>query len=289
MSIQAVAWALEQRIPAGPKLVLVALANHADHTSGLCWPSVALIAHEASCSPRAVYRFVADLTRNGYVSVQKKRGKDGKQRSNNYWLTFDRLPLPWAAVPPTSPQDADESNAEDQEIASSDSHEDEPGDSLSPGQMNGAEAPENTMTPGVNASPGDRESPGPSDSAVTRQESSLEPSSVEPSRPSPLRVPAVPHGYDRRARPSAQASAAAEEARRRSQPVFVIEGTRAYEEWAKRKRHEHGHPWHLITTSIVDGKTRRGWWFPSLFPPSASGTDPPNTLTEQDARELMKF
>lgn len=279
MSIQAVAWALEQQIPAGPKLVLVALANHADHSSGLCWPSVALVAHEASCSPRAVYRFVADLTRNGYVSVEKKRGKDGKQRSNNYWLLFDRLPLDWSAVPPSHAQDTGQADTEDQDVAENPVHEDEPGDSQSPGENGAPEPPEMSMTPGVKDEPGDCESPGPSDSGVTRQESSLEPSSVEPSRRPALRASAVPRGYDATARPTAAASAAAEEARRKNQRVFVIEATRAWLAWNTKQRYP-------VTTTIIEGKSRRGWWFPSLFPPSATG--PPETLmTDEDARELI--
>ncbi len=285
MSIQAVAWALEQQIPAGPKLVLVALANHADHSSGLCWPSVTLIAHEASCSPRAVYRFVADLTRNGFVSVEKKRGKDGKQRSNNYWILFDRLPLDWSAVPPSHAQDAEESNTADQDVAGSTVQEDEPSDSQSPGEIRPAEVPEMSMTPGVKDEPGDSESPGPSDSGVTRK-SLPEPSSVEPSRRAALRAGGVPHGYDPRARPTARVSAAAEEARRRSQPVFVIEGTRAYEAWAKVKAIENGvSRWHLTTTQIVDGKSLRGWHFPTLFPPASMG----DTLSDEDSKALINM
>ena len=33
MSIQAVGWALEQELPARPKLVLVSIANHANHAN----------------------------------------------------------------------------------------------------------------------------------------------------------------------------------------------------------------------------------------------------------------
>ncbi len=301
MSIQAVAWALEQRIPAGPKLVLVALANHADHTSGLCWPSVALVAHEASCSPRAVYRFVADLTRNGFVAVEKKRGKDGKQRSNNYWLLFDRPPKDWSAVPASHAQDAEQDDAEEPDIDGSAVHEDEPGDSLSPGDPIAADAPENAMTPGVKDEPGDSESPGPGDSGVTRQESSLEPSCLEPSRHAALCASARPTRYEPAARPSALASAAAEEARRKSKPVFVIEGTRAYAAWADHEAKRRNlwirdldggkklAPWNLVTTAIIDGKLRRGWYFPSLFPPKG-GADPPNIpLTEEDSRELANL
>lgn len=284
MSIQAVAWALEQKIPAGPKLVLVALANHADHSTGLCWPSTALVAHEASCSVRAVYRFVADLTRNGYVMVQKKRGRDGKQRSNNYWLLFDRAEAEWSAVPASHAQDAGESDTDNQEIVESGVHVDEPGDTLSPGENDPAEPPENAMTPGVKDEPGDTESPGPSDSGVTRQESSLEPSELEPSRRAPLRAGAVPHGYDARARPTATASAAAEEARRKAKPVFVIEGTRAWDAWTAERQQRTGmRSSYPVTTAVIDGKARRGWWFPTLFPPS------PTRLTDADARELAKL
>src|SRR5262252_3712468 len=298
VSIQAVAWALEQQIPAGPKLVLVALANHADHSTGLCWPSVTLIAHEASCSPRAVYRFVADLSRNGFVMVEKKRGKDGKQRSNNYWLLLDRLPLAWSAVPSSHTQDADEKSDEEQEIVSSAVHEDEPGDSVSPGEDAAPEMPAESLTPGVNVQPGDTESPGPSASGVTRQESSLEPSYLEPSPRPAFRAGAAPTRYDASARPTAIASAAAEEARRRSKPVFVIEGTRAFKAWQEFKTREwnrrirlHGKivlaEWHAATMAVVNGKNVRGWYFPTLFPPESPRDSP--LMTRADCAEVERF
>lgn len=283
MSIQAVGWALEQQIPAGPKLVLVALANHADHTTGLCWPSVATIAHEASCSPRAVYRFVADLTRNGYVMAQKKRGKDGRQRSNNYWLLFDRAETEWSAVPPSHAQDAEAETVAEQDVAPDAVHEDEPGDHMSPGEDGAAEPPENAMTPGVKDEPGDTESPGPSDSGVTRQESSLEPSGLEPSQRASLRPASLPARYDGSARPSALASAAADEARRKNTQVFVIEHTRAMDAWEKHRGRSAPR-----TTHTVNGKLCRGWWFPTLFPPS--GHDPPNSApSDEDSKKLVNL
>src|SRR4029077_8045701 len=106
MSIQAVAWALEQdftgETPKGrmvsahaAKLVLISLANHADHVSGHCWPSAETIAREASCTVRSVYRLISALRRNGFIEVRKARGENGRQRANNYWLLFDPEPAPW--------------------------------------------------------------------------------------------------------------------------------------------------------------------------------------------------
>jgi hypothetical protein len=263
MSIQAVAWALEQTIPAlGPKLVLVVLANHADHSSGLCWPSIKLIAHEASCSPRAVYRYVADLTRNGYVSVEKKRGKDGKRRSNNYWLIFDRLPIEWIAIPQSHAQDAEVKEAEDQEIVEDETDDDEPRAIQSPSEVSLPEVPTESMTPGVNDKQHAIQSPGPCATAGTHKKNLSEPSCLEPSRSKPLRAPTVPARYDGNARPTAQASAAAEEARQKNVQVFVIEHTPAMDAWEKRRGRAAPR-----TSHPVDGKLRRGWWFPSLFPP----------------------
>lgn len=79
MSIQAVAWALEQYIPkAIAKLVLVSLANHADHASGRCYPSVEQAAHEASCSVRSVQRYTPYLAERGFIKIEE-HFKDGRQ------------------------------------------------------------------------------------------------------------------------------------------------------------------------------------------------------------------
>src|SRR5947209_1766223 len=129
MSIQAVAWALEQDFSYttprgrqtsahGAKLVLISLANHADHVSGHCWPSGKTIARESSCSEKSVYRLVAALERNGFIDIKRARGPDGKQRSNNYWIRFDRKPGPW------------------QFFAEDDSDDgDQPGDTVLPGSV----------------------------------------------------------------------------------------------------------------------------------------------------------
>lgn len=68
MSIQAVGWALEQYIPKPiAKLILVSLANHTNLETGRCYPSIATIAHEASCSDRSVQRHLPYLVEGGFV------------------------------------------------------------------------------------------------------------------------------------------------------------------------------------------------------------------------------
>ena len=86
MSIQAVAWALKQYIPRpGQKLVLIALANHADSATGRCWPKISTLAIAASMSPRSVHTHLAALETAGFIRIQGSQTvKTG--RPNNYFL-----------------------------------------------------------------------------------------------------------------------------------------------------------------------------------------------------------
>jgi Helix-turn-helix domain len=96
MTIQASAWAIGQEIPGTAKLVLLALANHAEHKTGRCFGSIEAIAKEACCTPRAALAHLMVLQRNGYVARQVSRNADGgKERC--YWLRFDRRSAPWAS------------------------------------------------------------------------------------------------------------------------------------------------------------------------------------------------
>jgi hypothetical protein len=95
MTIQSTAWATEQEVPGTAKLVLLALANHAEHTTGRCFGSIQVIAKEAYCTPRALLAYLMSLQRNGYVARRIiLRGADGG-RDRRYWLRFDRRPAPW--------------------------------------------------------------------------------------------------------------------------------------------------------------------------------------------------
>ena len=90
MSIQAVAWALEQDMPNAPlKLVLVALCNHADRDTGSCFPSIRTLMREASMSRSSVQRQIKALADAGIVEVGATFDKSGRQSSNGYRIVFD--------------------------------------------------------------------------------------------------------------------------------------------------------------------------------------------------------
>lgn len=90
------------------KLVLLSLANHASSDTAICWPSVATIAREASCSPRHARRITSDLQHNGFIVIERSRGPAGRQGSNRYRLLMDRARAPWKsqsdATSPLSPE-----------------------------------------------------------------------------------------------------------------------------------------------------------------------------------------
>lgn len=87
MSIQAVAWALERDLDdAGAKLVLVSLANHADHRTGRCYPTLETICTEASQSRRTVQDKLKILEKKRLIRVVPDYDKTGRQRANSYYL-----------------------------------------------------------------------------------------------------------------------------------------------------------------------------------------------------------
>ena len=187
MSIQAVAWALDQDLPARPKLVLVSIANHANHTDGYCWLKAETIAAEAACTPRSVYRFVGGLVRNGYLRKAPRKGEDGKQRANDYWMLFKREEAAWDwGSGLTDERDADESIEADQEEA----QEVVGGEPQIETETQDVVQPHDTVSHGENAEPHDSPvlrkpenehavSYGPCDSRVLRK-NIAEPSKTNP-------------------------------------------------------------------------------------------------------------
>ena len=63
------------------------------------------IPHRDGSGRISVDEFVAALARNGYIDIKKVRGEDGKQRSNNYWVLFDRKPSEWQFYAGDEPDD----------------------------------------------------------------------------------------------------------------------------------------------------------------------------------------
>lgn len=266
MSIQAVGWALDQDLPARPKLVLVAIANHANHTDGYCWLKAETIAQEASCSPRAVFNFIGDLIRNGYVRKAPRRGEDGKQRANDYWILLDRMPFDW--IPASrieiereddTPEDTDGDGDQPQDIDEPDAPraygENEPAEGNLPAGAVGPHAP------------------------VCSHKGSAEPSKI---KPKDARARGrVPRGYQRPVPEQPQPVASI--VGRAAEWVFVFKPSKAYDAWAAVKSKENGRPF-----GAQDWREGRlGWYFPSLFPPGVV-LPPSEIMTEQDAKEFAK-
>jgi hypothetical protein len=255
MSIQAVAWALEQEIPGTAKLVLISLANRADHVTGHCWPSMERIAKEASCSKRSIHTYISALKRNGFLDVRSGRGKTGGAHTNDYWLLMDRSPAPWDFGKrlddhdPEDPEDISEVADEDERLSANIAH---------------------------------------SSHTVCATRLPTKPSLPEPSEDSESltsqSAPKPPADFDPNARKAEIArQRAADEARSKNKIEPVIQGTKAWGLWVA-----HGHKPGLVTWVIVKGKQHRGWYFPSLFPPKSTG--PPSSksplMTPQDEEEL---
>lgn len=93
-------WVLDELkdLPAGPTLVMVALADYADE-DGTCWPSQEKIASRARASERSVRRHLTWLQEQGLVSVEHRWAQRGVGRSSRVSSVY-RLPVgkPWAPV-----------------------------------------------------------------------------------------------------------------------------------------------------------------------------------------------
>lgn len=277
MSIQAVAWALEQDLPARPKLVLVSLANHANHTDGYCWLKVETIAAEAACSHRAVYNFVGDLIRNGFIRKALRKGADGKQRANDYWILFHREAAPW--------------------VSARDAHDADPeGEDLGPADEDaGAGAPQNVVEPHAPGASGESDVPSPPDPVDMHvcasgphahtciPSESLEPSKTKPKSPAREGFGAPPRRYQAPPPPQPVVQGATGDP---AEGVFVFKGTRAWDAWMQHRRRTRGIASAPTTLRTIDGRRREGWFFPTLFPPDATGPPKESDLTDDDVKAL---
>ncbi len=288
MSIQATAWAIEQHeVPARPALVLQALANHASHVDGRCWPSIDTIAREARCSRRAVFGYLAALERNGYVEIVRTRKKSGRQGVNNYYLLFNRDPAPWHhfSAPPDDPEPP--IAAEDAEAVEAIEAEPQEGVDLPDVDSRVQNAHPENLPPECKASAPGQSAPVCTRHVMPEPSDSRTSEFVERAGREPLTM-VVPPSHRPQARTErAAASMAAEE--EKPKQVFVFEGSDAWNAWqrhlqAKRGR---GTP---TTTASIDGKTRRGWWFWTLYPPkeSAVSTGPPTLMSPDDEKEMAR-
>ncbi len=87
MSVQGITWAYKQDARAGPKFVLVTLANVADK-DGVCYPSQKWLADETGQGERSVRRHLDWLEKAGLISRATRRRDDGSKRSDIFYLNW---------------------------------------------------------------------------------------------------------------------------------------------------------------------------------------------------------
>lgn len=277
MSFQAVAWAMKQELPVIPKFILVALCERANPDTGECWPGIETVAKAVCLSERSVVTYIAALVRNGYVMRQAMRGKDGRRRTNHYWIMFDRPEAAWISTVELAEENAE--NPENEPHANPASGED-------------TEVQTQTVAPGPDATGFLRH--------IMPEPSGIEPSESEirDGAPSPpvdfdpkigtmsrvnLNLP-WPKEFVKEARQKQIERLNAAEEARKPKRIPVIEGSKPWDAWIR-----HGHPRTLKTDIKVDGRRDIGWYFPTLYPPKeATGPPLPNLLTPEDEAELSK-
>jgi hypothetical protein len=87
MSVQAFSWVLEcSRSTLGARLVLLAIANHADKDGRGSWASVGTLAREANLSERQVQRALRALEAAGEISKIGSAGVRADRKTNVYEL-----------------------------------------------------------------------------------------------------------------------------------------------------------------------------------------------------------
>ncbi len=103
MSFQAMTWATAQPLKALDKLVLIMLANYANHLTGQCNPSHDRLANECGMSRSTLKASIARLEETGLLTIER-RSADGVALPNQYHLAIpDAEPTGWAGSRPTPP------------------------------------------------------------------------------------------------------------------------------------------------------------------------------------------
>lgn len=87
MSVKALSWAFDQPLAGNEKVVLLALADHADE-NGSCWPSMRRLAEKACIAERTVRRILITLEEGGFVAVNSQHDPSGRSAPNRYELAM---------------------------------------------------------------------------------------------------------------------------------------------------------------------------------------------------------
>ena len=88
MSNKAQAWAWQVEIGGVAKLVLVALADHADD-KGICWPGARGLASKCGVTERTIRANLKQLAEQGLIEAEERKRDDGSQASNRYYLNME--------------------------------------------------------------------------------------------------------------------------------------------------------------------------------------------------------
>ena len=86
MSVKLSGFILDTNLPPTETLLMLALADYADE-QGVCWPSKETLARRSRISKRTVDKYVNQLAKNGWLSVEKNGGR----KSNCYRLNIDKI------------------------------------------------------------------------------------------------------------------------------------------------------------------------------------------------------
>lgn len=76
-------------LPTNWKIVLLKLADHADHDGKNAWPAVERVAHESGLSKRTVQRILAGLAVEGIIAVEKN-AVGGRGKTRHYRIDVDQ-------------------------------------------------------------------------------------------------------------------------------------------------------------------------------------------------------
>ena len=90
MSLAQMALAWKAQCGASAKLVLLALADHADD-NGQCWPGLTGVRAKCGLSESTLHRAIAELAKAGLVMITPQKRADGTQSTNLYTLQIDRV------------------------------------------------------------------------------------------------------------------------------------------------------------------------------------------------------
>lgn len=108
MSIRAMTWAYEQKLPCVHKFLLVTLGEFADRETNQCFPSQATLAAVCGLTRQHVNKCLADLERDGFIAVEQRTRPSGAATSCCYRVLVSSLPTPPVIVAdtPVSQDDA---------------------------------------------------------------------------------------------------------------------------------------------------------------------------------------